>query len=258
MSDWVRIPMPADSPGSITCVSNSPALHRVTITLPWGATHFIGAGDVLMATDEKELTYMLPARDTPYEIVALFELSVDGPFQPASVSAPMVTEKDSFVEVTVSASDDATSSSRDTVLTVTTVSPDGESAPESCLEVSGELAEEKLEVHAKTYYSGFDWGDEHYITVEQFSGEDGPVRWGGTGGWTLLRGGCHDQRTAVGGYYNIFVELGNSEHPEMHSARLKLLTSIGYWFTPPRGHYGSQTWEGYLTDTPLALVRVTA
>jgi hypothetical protein len=250
--------MPADSPGSITCVSNAAASHRVTLTLPWAATHFNGAGNTLMTSDEGGLTYMLPAQDEPYEIVALFELSDGGPFRPASVSAPVVTEQDSFVEVTVSGSDEPNGTSQDTLLTITTVSPSDASAPESRPEDSSELAEEKLEVHAKTYYSGFDWSDEHYITVEQFSEEDGPVRWGGTGGWTLLRGGCHDQRTAVGGYYNIFVELGNSEHPDMHSARLRLLTSIGYWLTPPRGHYGSQTWEGYLTDTPLTLVRVTA
>jgi hypothetical protein len=251
--------MPADSPGSITCVSNAAPSHRVTLTLPWGAAHFNGAGDELMKSDEDGLTYMLPAQDAPYEIVALFELAPpERPYQPASVSAPVVTEQDSFVEVAVSASDDPNGTSQDTLLTITTVSPGGASEPESRPKDSGEPAEERLEVHAKTYYTGFDWGDEHFITVEQFSEDDSPVRWGGTGGWTLLRSGCHDQKTTVGGYYNIFVELGDSEHAEMHSARLKLLTSIGYWFTPPRGHYGSQTWEGYLTGTPLMLTRVTA
>ena len=125
MSNPVSIPIPASSQGVINCVANAAYYQRVTLT--WGSTTvvFAGTGEgTPMTTADGETTAQIPPTPDAFNIQALFEFSTNGssgPFSPATVREPVISNKGGFNVAEVMSEDSTDNDNNDSYLTVATV-----------------------------------------------------------------------------------------------------------------------------------------
>ena len=263
----IILTIPAGSKAIIQAVSNAAWNQQLTIDWGQGPVVLAGSGErVPMTTPDGRTTLEVAPSPQGYQVNVTFQFSQEpsGPFLLGRVQEPIITQKGPFSVVQVMSEDGSDNDNNDTYLTLVAVNfgQDMVVSPPTTndSEVSSTPAaafDESLHTHAKTYYNNplVIGGDEHYFTVPGFN-LSGRVDYQGTS-WSARNAMFLDVPTPFGGYLNIYAELYDCQHPEMHDLVVLLTTSIGYWGFRPVGSR-SADWVWSVTGTgPYTVTQVT-
>ena len=268
----VQFIIPANSQGSISCMSNAAYMQRVTVTINDDIYIFIGTGEgEPMKLDSGDGIIIISPQNTFQTASVLFEYSSSPPytefFQASMVKDESIVDKYPFTMINITSEDSGDNDNNDSYLSVFFLSADGpeenqrENQEEGIIKDYGS-SNGQLELHAKTYYntpepSGF----EHTILIPypDFLPAYEPTALPFTCnnlGWDFLQGTVMAQKTALGGYLKIGVILNNCVLPEISNAQLYITASVSWWGGFPTGSK-SADWEANLYYTTYKVTRVT-